>query len=182
MGKANLMGQFTFAINKSFKENVDKHSYKLEHGQKMSNKVFSYESKFNLKDIAKNFCNFLKSENIQIKQVKDIKSEHIQAFLNSKANTCTQNTVNIYANGLHKLELVCNKVYPSCSVEWHKDIVIPIATRKTDSSKGVNSVISKEDYAKILNYARENPSQSADAIRLQNYLGIRIEELVLVVK
>ena len=171
------MGQFTFAINQSFKENVDKHSYKLEHGQKMSDKVFSYQEKFNLKDLAKNFCNYLKTQGVDVKQVKDIKSEHVQSFLNSKIGNCTQNTINVYASQLHKLELLCNKAYPSFKAEWHKDVIIPQAIKKADSSRGVNSVISKEDYAKILNYAKENPSQSADAIRLQEKLGIRIEEL-----
>lgn len=173
---ANLYGQIVFAINKCFFENVDKHSYKEENGRTMSHKIFSYEEKFRIKDVAKNFTNFLKHENINVKQIKDVKPEYVQKFLNSKIN-CTQNTVNSYASSLFKIQCIVNKVYTTCNVNWRDTIAIPIVEKHHAGDRGVDSAISRSDYNKILAYAKENPSQSAYALRLQNSLGIRVEEL-----
>ncbi|XZK46581.1 hypothetical protein ACSXCQ_14880 (plasmid) [Clostridium perfringens] len=45
------------------------------------------------------------------------------------------------------------------------------------SVRGVNSVITREDYNKILDYAEKNISESGYAVRLQDFLGVRVEEV-----
>lgn len=174
---SNLYGQITFAINKCFEEGTDKHSYKAENGKEMGYKIFSYEEKFRLKDVAKNFTNFLKEENINIKQIKDVKSEYIQEFLNTKTEKCTQNTINSYASSIFKIENICNKTYSSCNLNWRREIIVPVAVRKQSSDRGVESVISREDYNKIIDYAERNPSQSGYCLLLQDFLGVRVEEI-----
>lgn len=173
---ANLYGQIVYAINKCFTEGTDKHNYKEENGKGMSHKIFSYEEKYRLKDVARNFTNYLKHENIQVKQIKDIKAEHVQSFLNSKLH-CTQNTVNSYASSLFKIQYVVNKVYPSCDVKWRGEIAIPIVERRSATNRGSDSVITRGDYNKILSYVKDNPSQSGYALQIQDFLGIRVEEL-----
>lgn len=174
---ANLYGQIVFAINRCFKEGTNKHSFKEENDKEMGYKIFSYEEKFRLKDVAKNFTNFLKEENMNIKQIKDVKSLHIQEFLNAKTEKCTQNTINSYASSIFKIENVCNKVYSSCNLNWRQEIAVPVAVRKQSSDRGVESVISREDYNKIIDYAERNPSQSGYCLLLQDFLGVRVEEI-----
>lgn len=53
---------------------------------------------------------------------------------------------------------------------------------KSSSNRGVDSVISREDYNKILNYAEENESQSGLALQMQNWLGVRVEEIARIKK
>lgn len=181
MGR-NLYGQMTYAINRNFKERVDKRAFKEENGKGMSEKIFSYSEKFRLKQMAKSFQIYAKNNNLNIKLVKDIKAEHIQAFLeNAKDNNCTQGTLDTYSNSFFKLEQVIDKTF-SVNVNWRKEIVVPTTERKLSSNRGVNSVMSREDYNKILNYAEQNKSQSGLALQMQNFLGVRVEEIARIKK
>ena len=57
-------------------------------------KIFSYSDSNNLKDLGRNLMNYFRENGMEVKNIKDIKPTHIQSFLNSKAETCTQNTIN----------------------------------------------------------------------------------------
>ena len=172
----NLKGQITFAINCNFMEGTDKHDYKAENGKEMGAKIFSFSETFRLKDIGRNLVNYIKENNMDIKQVKDIGSNVVQSFLNNKTN-CTQNTVNSYAASLFKLQNVLNATYKNCNLKWREEVAIPAVQRDKATNRGVNSVMDREDYNKILEYCKENPGQSSYTLQLQNFLGIRIEEL-----
>ena len=173
---SNLNGQITFAINKCFSESTDKHDYKKENGKEMGDKIFSYSEKFRLKDVSRDFTSYIKENFQEVKQVKDISSDIVQNFINTKLS-CTQNTINSYCSSLYKLENVLNKTYSTCNLNWRQEIVIPTVERKQSVNRGVSSVISREDYSKILEYCKENVSQSSYAVQLQDFLGIRIEEV-----
>ena len=173
---ANLLGQITYSINQNFDEGIDKHSYRKENGREMGDKIFSYSEKFRLKDVAKDFTNHIKENFTDVKQVKDIKAEHVQSFLNSK-NNCTQNTVDSYSNSLFKIENILNSTYKSCNLEWRGQIAIPTVERQRAHDRGVESVISREDYNKILNYSEEHKSQSGYALQIQDFMGVRVEEV-----
>lgn len=173
---ANLFGQITNAINQNFNEGTEKHSYKKENGKEMGDKIFSYSEKFRLKDVAKDFTNYMKQNFTDVKQVKDIKSEHAQSFLSTKLH-CTQNTVNSYASSLFKIENTLNNTYKSCNLSWRQEISIPSVERQKADNRGAESVMSREDYNKILSYSIENKSQSGYALQIQNFTGIRVEEV-----
>lgn len=173
---ANLLGQITYSINQNFSEGTDKHSFKKENGREMGDKIFSYSEKFRLKDVAKDFSNHMKQNFSEVKQAKDIKAEHVQSFLNTKTN-CTQNTVDSYSNSLFKIENILNSTYKSCSLEWRGQIAIPTVERQKADDRGVESVISREDYNKILNYSEEHKSQSGYALQIQDFMGVRVEEV-----
>ena len=176
---ANIKHQFHFAINKCFNENIDKHSYKKEHDRKMDSKIFSYQAKFDLLDKAKTLSNYLRDNFSDVKQIKDIKASHIQAFLDSRVkNGCTQTTVNDYLRAFYKLENIANKVYKSCRLKWRNNLIEPKAQTEKSTSRGVGSVMTREEYDKIKEYCKNQPpSQSNYAIRLQDALGIRVNEL-----
>lgn len=175
---ANLHGQITYAINQNFKENLDKHSIKTREGHGMGEKVYSYNEKYRLKDISKALTNFFKEQNINIREIKDIKPEHIQSFLNSrKENGCTQNTLNSYASSIYKIQNIVNKTYKSCNVDWRNNVAIPTANQKQAVNRGAESVISRKDYNRLLEYSERNKSQSGYAIQLQDFLGVRVNEV-----
>lgn len=173
----NINGQFTYAINNCFQEGMDKHSIKSNEGNNMGYRIYSYSEKFRVKEMGKMLQRYFKENDIKIRQVKDIKAEHIQAFLNSKIENCTQNTVNTYAQSIFKLQEVCNKTYKNCNIDWRDHIEIPKTLNKTDINRGVGSVIGRDDYDKILAYTKNNYSETGQAIRLQDQLGIRVEEI-----
>ena len=177
----SLQSQFHFAINDNFKEGMDKFSIKNVNGNKMDNKIFSYDSKFNSLDVARNFSNFLKENFSEIRQIKDIKSEHIQAFLSKKAESCSNNTLQAYASTLNKLELCSEKTF-GINLQWKGEYVIPQSQKNEFTNRGANAVISRADLDKIVNYAVENRSQSGDVVRLQEHLGVRVNELISIKK
>lgn len=172
----NIKGQCTFAINQCFSEGTDKHSYKSENGNAMTDKIFSYSEKHRLQDMAKSLQNFIKAENIGVKMVKDIKPEHIQKFLDSKVDRCTQNTINTYKETINKLELVLEKVY-KIDLKWKDEVATPVAYRDKADDRGADSVITREDYNKLIAYSKDNYSQSGACIILQDNFGVRVEEV-----
>ena len=182
MAKRNLFGQMTYAINKNFTERVDKPAFKKANGGGMGSKIFSYGEKYRLKQLAKSFQIYAKENELNIKLVKEIKAEYIQGFLEgAKERGCTQNTINSYANSLFKIQNTLNSTY-NLNLKWREEIVIPQVEKKSSSARGVDSVISREDYNKILNYAEENKSQSGLALQMQNWLGVRVEEIARIKK
>ena len=74
-----------------------------------------------------------------------------------------------------------NSTY-NLNLKWREEIAIPQVEQKSSSTRGVDSVISREDYNKILNYAEENMSQSGLALQMQNWLGVRVEEIARIKK
>lgn len=172
----NLNGQITFAVNKCFQEGVNKHDYKAENGREMGEKIFSYSEKFRLKDMGKSLQNYIKENFPTVKRVDQIDSKVIQSFLNSKTE-CTQNTVNSYANTIFKLQNVLESTYKSFNSDWRNEVAIPSVERQSAIDRGADSVMNREDYNTILNYTIENPSQSGYALQIQNFMGIRVEEV-----
>ncbi|MCX0386931.1 hypothetical protein LI053_15935 [Clostridium perfringens] len=115
----NINGQITYAINKSFKEGIDKRAYKIKEGRARGDKVFSYAEKYRLKDMAKSLQKFLKDNGRDVKYVKDI-----QAYLESaKARGCTQNTIDTYANSLFKIQEVINATY-GIKINWREKYLL----------------------------------------------------------
>ncbi|MFR5267296.1 hypothetical protein, partial [Clostridium sp.] len=148
----------------------------------MGSKIFSYGEKYRLKQLAKSFQIYAKKNNLNVKLVKEIKAEYIQGFLEgAKERGCTQNTINSYANSLFKIQNTLNSTY-NLNLKWREEIAIPQVEKKSSSTRGVDSVISREDYNKILNYAEENMSQSGLALQMQNWLGVRVEEIARIKK
>lgn len=178
MGKnRSIFQQFNNAINNCFKEGMDKHADKA-YNPVLTEKVYSYSAMNNLKDFAKNLSNYIKENYPDTKRLGDIKEEQLQNFLNYKnAKGCSQNTLDLYKSNLNKLEMVVNKTYSSVNWDFKNTLETPASTKEFDKNRGVDSVITREDYNKILEYCRENKSTSGDAILLQNGLGIRVEEL-----
>ncbi|MFT8352616.1 tyrosine-type recombinase/integrase [Clostridium saccharoperbutylacetonicum] len=176
----SIKNQIQQAINNNFEENTDKHSYKQQDDQEV--KVFSYSEKFRLLDAAKMLSNYIKENFPNIKQIKDVNSNVIQDFLNTKAKNCTQNTINTYSNSLNKIAAICNKNYSSCNLTWKQDVIIPAALTQKSQLRGVANQIPLEDLNKICDYAKRNYSTSGQIILCQHELGLRVNELVSGIK
>ncbi len=180
--KRSIKSQFHYAITKNFKEGVKKRDYKIENGQDMDNKVFSYQELYRLKDVARDINNFLRENEMERRGVRDIKSEDINKFLDSKKYDCTQQTINSYKNSIYKLQEVVNKTY-NLNVKWREDIEVPKSIKAIKSKeRGVKAVISNEDYKKIIEYAEKNKCQSAYVIILEKEIGVRVNEVVNIKK
>lgn len=166
----NLKYQFLTAIDKNFKEGMDKHSLK-DAGQMNGARVFSYSDRKNLIDVASNFSKYMKQEHPDVKQVKDINANHVQGFLNSKKDTCSQATLKQYATKFSKLEKVVNQTYNANAN--YKGYTIPTTREQT---KIRNSSMSKADFKKLETSFQESRSAAKTAIQLTARAGLRVSE------
>lgn len=166
----NLKYQFLNAINSNFKEGMDKHSIKKE-GKMNGTRIFSFGDRKNLIDVASNFSNYMKENYPEIKMVKDINSNHVQSFLNSKSATCSQKTLEQYATKFNKLEKIVNNTYNTNAN--FKGFAVPSAKENT---KIRNVAMSKEDFKKLQQGFANSSSSAKTAIELSARAGLRVSE------
>lgn len=170
MGR-NLKYQFKYCIDNNFKEGMDKHSLKKTVGLGTS-KIFSYADRKNCLDVASNFANFMKEHYSFVKKVKDVKAEHIQAFLNSKAKDCSKKTLEQYASKFSKLAKCVNNTY-NTNVSY-SGFTIPISKENTKKIRDI--AMSEEDFRKLENYFKDKKTSAKIAIQLAKKLGLRASE------
>lgn len=164
----NLKYQFLNSIQKNFKEGVNKHSLKKE-GTKKGNEIFSYSQRKNLIDLSSNFSNWMKENHNEVKFVKDINKEHVQEFLNSKRESCSQATLDNYQSQFNKLESVVNYTY-NTNVDYHSQKII---STKNGGGKIRNDMLSKQDYNKLMQSTNTN---FTNALSLSYNYGLRASE------
>jgi integrase len=169
MGK-NLKHQFFYAIEKNFKEGMDKHSMK-QNGIRGDGKVYSYSDRKNLIDLASNFANYMRESHQNIKMVKEVKAEHIQEFLNKRSENCSKKTLEQYAEKFKKLELVVNNTYNTKAN--YKGYEVPAAKEET---KIRDSSMSREDFSRLQNHFSNSRSAAKQAIELTEKIGLRVSE------
>lgn len=170
----NIKWQFLNAINENFVEGMDKHSIKAAE-EMDGTRIFSYADREGLKDVSGNFCNWMKENHPGIKFVKDIKAEHIQGFLNEKADTCSKATLEQYASKFRKLENIVNATYGTKKSQAnYRGFIIPTGVENTK----IRSVaMSKEDFKKIEQAFENSTSKAKVALQLGEKLGLRVSEI-----
>ena len=169
MGK-NLKHQFIHSIEDNFKEGMDKHSMKAN-DIRNDGKVFSYSDRKNLIDVASNFSNYMKENYKDIRQVKEVRAEHIQAFLNEKSNSCSNATLKQYEAKFNKLEKIVNKTYNINAT--YKGYTLPLSKENT---KIRNTSMAIEDFKKLERAFINSNSYGKVAIQLTGRVGFRVSE------
>lgn len=171
MKMPSLKGQLINAINSNFCPGGDHHSAK--HQDTAFEKIFSYTTRNNLVDVACQLAEYLKT-NTDIKQVKDISTQAVQDFLNSKAGQCNQETLHNYTSRLAKLGELINQTYKTANVDFR--VVEPASLK--DAAKLRDIAMTREDYQKIIDYAKSQnlTSQAIPAVRLAGEFGLRVHE------
>lgn len=165
----NLKYQFMNAIQKNFKERMNKHSLKKE-GAKKGSEIFSYAQRKNLIDLSSNFSNWMKINHGEIKYVRDIKQEHVQEFLNSKRELCSQATLDNYKAQFCKLECIVNRTY-HVNVNYHTSIIY---SNKNNGGKIRSNMCTQKQYEKLLQTTNENLKIG---LKMSKVFGLRASEI-----
>lgn len=150
---------------------MDKHSLKHVEGIGGA-KIFSYSDRKNLIDLSSNFCNFMKVNNPDIKFIREIEVNHIQQFLNYKANDCSTKTLEQYISKFNKLEKVVNEVY-HVKVNFKSGFIVPFGKEKVRSIS-----MSREDFNKLLKNMQGSKSLAVNAVTLSGIFGLRVSETI----
>ena len=119
----------------------------------------------------------------EIKKIKDISSNHLNEFMKTKTNICTDETLKNYRARIKKLAFVCNKKY-NLKLDWSN-----IKIEKSNKGKSIRDVaFSKEQVEKIksvLESKRDSASKRAlmvfmpYGLRASEYTNIRVKDINL---
>ncbi len=164
----NVKYQFKYCIDSHFREGMDKHSLKAQ--GKNNGTIYSYSDRKNLIDLSSNCANWLKINYPEIKQIKDISSNHIQEFLNTKIDICSQKTLEQYQSRFRKIEVLAISTY-HIDVDFHS-AVTPLSNRN-GGGKVRNAMLSTDNYNKLLKSTNANFRKS---LILSFHFGLRAAE------
>lgn len=166
----NLKYQLKHCVDRNFKKGMDKYSDKKNKVEK-GKKIYSFSDRTNLIDFTANFANFMKENYSEIRLVEEIKSEHIQSFLNLKSENCTNETLEQYVSKANKMRNLINETYKNSYVERF-DIKAPASK----SSKQVikDKQVTREHYDLIKEHIKGN---GLKAVELATNFGLRVSEI-----
>lgn len=170
MARRNLKYQFLQAVNNSFRESMDKHADKAN-GIRNTDKIYSYSSRSNLIDLSANFANYMRETYPDVHKVSEIQTKHIQGFLNSKTESCSQSALNQYSALFRKLEKCVNAKY-HCDVNYG-GVVIP-ASCKNGGGKIRNVMLSQNDFKTLIKSTSNQNLKKA--LALSYNFGLRAAE------
>ena len=166
----NLKYQLNRCVVENFKEGMDKHSDKKNKVEK-GTKIYSYDDRKNLRDFAANLANFMSEYHQEVKLATEIKSEHIQSFLNKRAETCNDESLEQYVSKADKMRNLINITFPKSSIEKF-DIKAPASVVTKQVKK--NKQITREHYKLVENNIKGN---GLKAIELASEFGLRVSEI-----
>lgn len=139
--------------------------------------------KGNLCKLSKQFARYLKA-NYNIKYVKDITSEHAQAYLDSLKTSCTQATLNTYKSYLNKIAHLCSNRF-KLNLTFN-EVVTPFSEKTTAKGELIEAYRTKsmslDDYNKLEKYMLKQTEKyggsSVYALMLSRYFSCRNFESV----
>ena len=164
----NLKYQLKTAIEKNFKEGMDKHSIKANGGD--GTKIFSYSDRKNLINFTSNFSNWMKFNYPEVKLAKDINSNHVQSFLNSKAQDCSRATLKQYVSKANKMAKLINNTY---NQNLKFNVVAPVS--KSSNQPLRNKQMEVNHYNKLISKMRDGNGKNA--LMITKNFGLRVSEL-----
>ncbi|MGL4741520.1 MAG: tyrosine-type recombinase/integrase [Sarcina sp.] len=163
----DIRQQLLHTVNKNFKEKMDKDSIKKE--EKTNNtRIYSYADRRNLVKFTSNIAHFLKDKHPEVRLATEIKSEHVQEFLNLKAQTCSKATIDQYVSKANKMQNLINKTFGS-----NNKLVLEIPKAKREVYR--DKQLSLEHY-KTLEKSIKNKN-ILNAIQAAKNFGLRVEDI-----
>jgi integrase len=151
---------------------MDKHAMKRS-GNMDGKRVFSFADRKNLIDLSAHFSGYMSEHHPEIRQLRDIQTDHIQGFLDAKAETVSQATLQQYESRFRKLELQINDTYKSAKVDFHS-IVTP-CSKVNGGGKIRNQMLAPAHFDQLVS-TTSNPSLRAGLI-LSREFGLRAAEI-----
>lgn len=173
MGRASLKKQFHFAIESCFSPGADKHSYKGTKCEKI--KIFSYETLRYYYKVSAQFAEFTKKNNPNIKYIKNITSDHLQSFVNSKRCIWSKVTMSNQKSAFRVLEKMCNQYYQKDTFNFFEGV--EFKSNKTEKIK--DEWMERAILDKVIEYKKQKgcTSKGLLAIEIAAAFGLRVSEV-----
>ena len=151
---------------------MDKHAIK-RNGEMDGKRVFSFADRKNLIDLSANFAGYMAENHPEVRQLRDIQTDHVQGFLNEKAETVSQATLKQYESRFRKLELQINDTYKSAKVDFHS--VVTPCSEVNGGGKIRNQMLTPAHFDQLVS-TTNNQNLRAGLI-LSREFGLRAAEI-----
>lgn len=172
----NLRGQLIHAIKSNSAMGESKHSAKAKgqaYGKNSTGKIYSYSSAHARQDVAKNFANYMKENHPDIKDVRNLTSEHAQGFLNSCASRgCSTDTIKSYRSELSSIGKNINSTYKNSNVDMSKTVAV-----KGHNETKVRNNPMRNEHIQALKDSYKVGSTGYNAVTVSEAAGLRASEL-----
>lgn len=169
----NIKAQMIRAINESTDYGASKHSATGgQSGAVKDHKIYSVAYHGDLCKTAKSFGGWLQQEHPEIRQVRDIRPDLIEGYLQSRSVN-RESAVKILSH-ITKIGKVCDHQYGKC--RWETSAVQLSADLDTQKLRTVSA--SEDSYNKIVTAMQTGRSNAWKAVVLSRHAGLRVNEAV----
>ena len=171
----SIAKQLEHAVHSCFTPRHSKRADKFNSEIDTSWKIYSLTYRRDMLDLAKDFGKFMKSNYPKTSKAYNILPINIDAYLKTKASTCTDKTLEKIITRLGKLENCCKHTYSNSDFKWSvKSIIKPTSTKNADFKKDTPIPIEVSKLA--IEKLSERRSEVYRAVILSTYCGMRAEE------
>lgn len=112
----SLSAQLNYCVSDCFCCGVSKRADR-KNGVPLGSRVYSVQTAENLRATADNLANFIKEKHPEIKLVKEIKTEHIQEWIDEREKKWSDKTLKEQISRVGKLSEICSKTY-GITLNW----------------------------------------------------------------
>lgn len=164
-----LYAQVSHALCESDCRGTSKRADRLNHVNTRE-RVYSNGRMDGLRDMAKNFCGWLRERHPEIRLAKEITGDHAREFLEDKRGRVSDATLEEYRGRLGKLGDLCSSVFKS-RISWRCE---PIQNERAHKVR--DRAMDRADYEAIRDKLLEGRSEARYALEITGRCGARIEE------
>ena len=170
MGKKirSINNQLHHAVSTALAFGESKRSASLEERE---SKVYSLKRADSLRALSKSFAKYLNTEYPEIKMVRDIKQDHVKAYLNAHKSTWSKHTLEEKCGQMGKLGTICGNAFNGAG--WSRVDVMPAPESR---EKVRNVTMSQEHLAALRESFRGSKSAGAIGIEIAARCGLRSAE------
>lgn len=167
----SLKSQFYYAIEQQHRHGISKRA-DARNGMNVYDYVYGIQTDETLRKVAQQLATFVREHYPEIRYVKDITADMVQAMVVAKEGQWTQRTGRQKLSALKKLNHLINQVY-KCDVDFCSQVEVT-ATKGSNRVKAVNVA----DLSLIRVAAAGGRSPGKHGIELQIRAGLRSCEVV----
>lgn len=167
-----IKNQFNYAISQNTRIGESKRAYKNNQNNDKKGQVFSIQYAENLRDTANQFSNFLNTNYPQIRLVNDVKTEHVQAWIDEKAPMWSQKTID---NKVSQMQVIFTQLGNTFN---RKDVELNIVKPHTEKAHTVrDKAMSREDLQLIRDEMQNRTTEAKKAVEICARCGLRAKEI-----
>lgn len=167
--------QLEHAVHACYTPGDSKRADKFNAAIDTSWKIYSISSRRDMLDLAKDFGKFVKEEYPEVNRAYLITSDVLQAYVDKKAATCVDATLDKIISRLGKLERCCEHTYENSVFTWEVvDVQKPVSTKNADFVK--DTPVPLEVSKKVIEALSQRKTEVYRAVILSTYCGMRAEE------